>query len=565
MLAFGQSASRLVGDYAGQRYNELIAQAREAGDTSQGRALADEAARWAEGGAYRVAAHAALGAIAGGVDGALGAGMVAQAAPLLDTLQTSVQARLQDAGMSPDAARAAATVISTGAATLVGAAAGNGNAQAAAMAFNVDANNRQLHPSEVQWIARNARGFAQQLSEQLGRPVTDLEAMQWLTAAGQSNVDEAAQRSNGNFVRGPGFGEEAQAYDAAKAFIVGNTRSSAFTDERGQTQPLFTARNGDFYRPEVYGQYRNDPNYREYFWQVQGVNLRPDNPTAQDQQQYDQRQAQLNAQTPKELLLIAGPVALQAAVGRIGGRGVGVGSGPVNDEQLVGTSNAGRSSTARNGADGGATPPSADTPALPRAADATADSAYNSTGRPYGQTSTTDANGNAVPTGASLPNTSGATAAQDAQALARLNGLQQQYADAGVQNPHFVDRHGPQTTLDQQYQRATGGGWPNPGTTTPQDASRFFNASDMESAIQQAVQRRANGETGPIPVDFGRPVGEGYVRALGSPGTTPQYRQTNVVVINFDSATGLPYTAFPNIKEFGVPLPDPRQQPGGKP
>jgi The BURPS668_1122 family of deaminases len=151
--------------------------------------------------------------------------------------------------------------------------------------------------------------------------VTELEAMQWLTAAGQSNVDEAAQRSNGNFVRGPGFGEEAQAYDAAKAFIVGNTRASAFTDDRGQTQPLFTARNGDFYRPEVHGQYRNDPNYREYFWQVQGVNLRPDNPTAQEQQQYDQRQAQLNAQIPRDLLLLAGPAAVQAAAARISARG----------------------------------------------------------------------------------------------------------------------------------------------------------------------------------------------------------------------------------------------------
>jgi filamentous hemagglutinin len=163
MLAFGQSAPRLVADFAGQRYNDLMRQAQAAADakdsvlTDQLRA---EAARWAEGGAYRVAAHAALGALAGGVDGALSTGVVAQAAPLLDTLQTNVQARLEEAGMSPQAARTTSALISTGAATLVGAVAGSGNAQAAAMAGNVDANNRQLHPTEVRRIRELARGDA---------------------------------------------------------------------------------------------------------------------------------------------------------------------------------------------------------------------------------------------------------------------------------------------------------------------------------------------------------------------------------------------------------------------
>jgi hypothetical protein len=58
---FGQQATKAVGDYATTKYNELKATDPE------------EAAKWAEGGAYRVALHALVGGLGGGISGAAGA------------------------------------------------------------------------------------------------------------------------------------------------------------------------------------------------------------------------------------------------------------------------------------------------------------------------------------------------------------------------------------------------------------------------------------------------------------------------------------------------------------
>lgn len=64
-------------------------------------------------------------------------------------------------------------------------------AAAASIASTATANNRLLHPQEIDWIGQNAKPFAEALSAQLGRPVGELEAMQWLTADGESDVDKA--------------------------------------------------------------------------------------------------------------------------------------------------------------------------------------------------------------------------------------------------------------------------------------------------------------------------------------------------------------------------------------
>jgi filamentous hemagglutinin len=61
-----------IGDYATVKVAELIEQGK-----------AEEAAKWEEGGVYRIAAHAALGAMGGGLNGALGAGSSAAAAPFI--------------------------------------------------------------------------------------------------------------------------------------------------------------------------------------------------------------------------------------------------------------------------------------------------------------------------------------------------------------------------------------------------------------------------------------------------------------------------------------------------
>jgi len=75
-----------VGDYAASQQRDLQGQADEArksGDAAKADQLQSEANKWAEGGAYRIAAHVAVGGLAGGVGGALGAGASAAAAPLV--------------------------------------------------------------------------------------------------------------------------------------------------------------------------------------------------------------------------------------------------------------------------------------------------------------------------------------------------------------------------------------------------------------------------------------------------------------------------------------------------
>ena len=59
-----------------------------------------------------------------------------------------------------------------------------------------------------------------------------------------------------------------------------------------------------------------------------------------------------------------------------------------------------------------------------------------------------------------------------------------------------------------------------------------------------------------IPVDMGKPIGEGFMKTTS--GALPSYRQSNIVTVNFDMKAGLPYTAFPNIVDFGKTLPTPK-------
>ena len=134
-----------IGDYAGKKAAELRSQGNEA-----------EAKKWDEGGAYRVAAHAVLGALGGGLSGAVGAGVPAAAAPMLNDVQNQLQARLSEAGMGDGAARAAAQLIAGGTAAAIGGAVGGG--AGALTALNADANNRQLHMANYDRLKEKCRG-----------------------------------------------------------------------------------------------------------------------------------------------------------------------------------------------------------------------------------------------------------------------------------------------------------------------------------------------------------------------------------------------------------------------
>ncbi|WP_435896832.1 hemagglutinin repeat-containing protein, partial [Variovorax paradoxus] len=274
---FNQNAAREIGTYADKKQNELK-------NTDP-----EEAAKWAEKGEYRVALHTAAGALGGGVAGALGAGASA-------ALMPRVGEAISEMGLPAPVAQALGAVT----AAVVGAAAGG--TAGAASAYSVDVNNRQLHPTETVWIKGNAAGFADVLSEKLGRPITPGEAATWLTMAGESSVDLYNQTTISNNL-GSFASEEYQAFITAKAFISQNAKNT-FVDSEGRTQQIFAATSSDFRNPLVYSQYKNNPEYRDFYWQTRQINLKPDNPTPTEKTIYDERQKIVAQQTLTDLALV---------------------------------------------------------------------------------------------------------------------------------------------------------------------------------------------------------------------------------------------------------------------
>ncbi|MDO9436644.1 hemagglutinin repeat-containing protein [Hydrogenophaga sp.] len=157
---FGKAASKAVGDYATQKYNEL-----KASDP-------DEAAKWDEGGVYRVMAHALVGGLTGGTAGALGAGAAALSADALNKLTEDMPIGVRNA---------------VGAAVAAGIGAVTGGTAGAVTAFNADMNNRQLHPTEAQWIKDNAKRYAQQ------RGISEEEAQRQLARQAYRQVQFGAE------------------------------------------------------------------------------------------------------------------------------------------------------------------------------------------------------------------------------------------------------------------------------------------------------------------------------------------------------------------------------------
>ena len=135
---FGQHASKAVGDYSSEKYEEL-----KASDPH-------EAAKWAEGGAYRVTAHAAVGALTGGANGALGAGVSTLVMPIIGNTIDSMD-------LPEPVKHVLGAASATAIGSVVGATAG------AASGFTVDLNNRQQHITERQALNANAKAFADHL------------------------------------------------------------------------------------------------------------------------------------------------------------------------------------------------------------------------------------------------------------------------------------------------------------------------------------------------------------------------------------------------------------------
>ncbi|UWE18232.1 hemagglutinin repeat-containing protein [Herbaspirillum huttiense] len=146
--AFGQQAAKMVGTYADQKEKELrlaASKAAQDGDQAQSDALSAEAEKWKEGGAYRAGAHSAIGLLAGGVSGALGAAASS-------ALMPDIAEQIKKLGLPPVVESAVALAAAAG----VGAAVGGG--AGAASAYNVDLNNRQLHMVTYLRLREGCRG-----------------------------------------------------------------------------------------------------------------------------------------------------------------------------------------------------------------------------------------------------------------------------------------------------------------------------------------------------------------------------------------------------------------------
>ncbi|RXZ36330.1 filamentous hemagglutinin N-terminal domain-containing protein [Oxalobacteraceae bacterium CAVE-383] len=307
--SFGSAAARQIGDYATKKYNAAMA----SGDK-------EEAAKWAEGGEYRVAMHTAVGALTGNVEGAAGAFASA----------TSMKA-IGDAINEMDLPKGIKQGLAQVVATAVGAAVGGGVGAMAAV--NVEANNRQLHPDEIEWIGDHKKDFSKKLADKLEREVTDEEAMVWLSMAGEGNVDNVYATDHGNRL-GLQTSEERWAYNIAKQYISENAKGN-FVDSRGIEQKIFVAKGNDFNNSSTYMEYRNNEAYRDFYWNLRRDNLKPDNPTPQELATYNARQ-KIRWKSEGEQLIIDGvPAAVGGMTGKAlnrGGKAAGKGAAGAGKE-----------------------------------------------------------------------------------------------------------------------------------------------------------------------------------------------------------------------------------------
>ncbi|MNY84733.1 hypothetical protein D3C78_08930 [compost metagenome] len=181
MATFGQQASTTIGNFASNKVSSLLEQASRSSNEAEKQELLDEASKWEEGGAYRVAMHSVVGALSGGVSGAAGALASASAANLMDKLQAGIAQTLVGSGMDEQAADMVSKLVSGVTAMGVGSAVGG--AQGAAAAGNADFNNRQLHPNE--------RVLARKLAAQSNGKYTVEQIEDALRAAGNNETGES--------------------------------------------------------------------------------------------------------------------------------------------------------------------------------------------------------------------------------------------------------------------------------------------------------------------------------------------------------------------------------------
>lgn len=228
---------------------------------------------WKEGGAYRIALHTATGALTGGGAGALGAASSATAAPLLNQWQQNVQESLIQAGASDTLAQGVALNLSSATAIGLGSLASGGSSAGAASALSVDANNRQLHVNEIDFLKDKQR--IKRFADKYG--LSESEAARELARSAAGAVD-----AHWDFVLGEAEGdtERARAFLAQEIIATDNlylfqATDAEYANERLGLKALFSTPAGIGYMLERLAlenpaTYRRDPRYRQVILDAKG-------------------------------------------------------------------------------------------------------------------------------------------------------------------------------------------------------------------------------------------------------------------------------------------------------
>jgi filamentous hemagglutinin len=210
--AFGSAAARQIGDYATTEYKAAMAR----GDK-------EEAAKWAEGGVYRVALHTGVGALTGGIEGAAGAFASAES-------MKAIGEAIDQMDLPKGVKQGLAQVLASATGAVVGGGAG------AVAAVNVEANNRQLHQSERDFAKQNAKKFAQYYQDKTGQIIDDKRAEQILLGDGYRMTDAAASKGPG--VAGPAGDAVAVSFIAQNAGNLFKTTPAEYNNPGKLGGPL---------------------------------------------------------------------------------------------------------------------------------------------------------------------------------------------------------------------------------------------------------------------------------------------------------------------------------------
>ena len=612
--AFGQEAPKMVGDYAGQKQLELI----HAGNT-------EEAEKWGEGGVYRVALHTATGLLTtGAVEGALTTGGVATIAPKLNEWQDKLTTKLIEKGFEKDTAESVSKFTLNLTIATAGTTAGL-DTSSTAYALNADMNNRQLHPDEKKLATKLAQELKKPKYKSFVRPngqpytLEDVEnALRWANI--NSTKYKEKYTDNIKVVLKEGTNANTLMYDE-----YGWSKPSVEGSSVVYYQHLNTAKRPN--EQLISFIQAHTPKGTKYTWDnnaripymptslpkkptttpsspVKKVVEAPKYPqTALDRQNETIKRTGIDfnggkvAQSKSEKIIneqVMPVVQTGVGLAEVGtgtamcatGVGCGVGSALIihgSDNAVTGNANRGKTTNQQTSS-----------VLLTQGvglSEGTASNIKMGTDLALGGVTAAQGVGRRVASGASgtgttigkhtddtltkvgdwdlenVSNYGNPNTPADRIIATEKSNHTKELKDLGVEKigqlPHYDDKHGAYTSLQDQYDRAMTGtnktlsekGYP-PGK--PVNASKFFNSTDMEYAMRQAEKMYAENpkkyiyEKNQVTINFDRPVGEGFIKnnkTTQANGTAGEYRWSNTAIVGIDPKTGKAYTAFPNMDE----------------